>query len=355
MRSSRFTPLALSFGLAFTVCGIAAPAVQDSPPIDPAQLLLAVKALKEAQSTQAKTARQAVLKTAQAAAASPSAAVAAWMEAVRQTQFEGAEKEGAQFREWKEKEGAYFSEKEVQNATQFYFRWLAITAQHAMGTPAKDLLPNILQYTKDVVSDSVVMEGIMEHAQKEKERANTKPGGGNNNNRNVKNANEDDRIRKVHDQILNRPLQASPPVKALHAEEVIKGEDKWEMQPGDIDGIYNTIILPEFRTAHDQRALEYWDMKIKLEGDVAKTKPAYDQEKFTKERRPELQWSRAKELTEIGLRNRGFSEMFQLLRANAAHPKFSAWVDEFEAMVSPAPAGGTGAAAQPASALPGAK
>jgi hypothetical protein len=313
--------------------------LQDAPAIDPAKLLEALKGLQDAQDKQAKTALQSVLKAAQAGAAGGPAAAASWIEAVRQTQFEGVEKEGAAFREWKDKEGALFSEKEVQAAAVLHFRWLTITTERAMGRPLKDLIPTIIQYTKDVLADAAVMENLAEHADKEKDRQ--KPGMARNN----RGASETDRIKREHDNILNRALPAGPPVKALRAEEIIKA-DNWEMQPGDVDGIYNAIVLPEFRKNHDQRVLEYWDMKMKLEGEAVKAKSAFEQEKFGKERRAELLWNRAKEFNELGLHNRCINELFQVLRSFPQHSQFRTWVAELEGIISPAAAPVAGAPAQ---------
>lgn len=332
---TRFLPIFLAAGVA---CAQTAP-LQDAPSIDPAKLLEALKGLQDAQDKQAKSALQGILKAAQAGGASGPAAAAAWIEAVRQTQFEGVEKEGAAFREWKDKEGALFSEKEVQAAAMLYFRWLAITTQRAMGTPVKDLVSPIIQYTKDVLADAAVMESMAEHADKEKDRQ--KPGMARNN----RGASETDKVKRAHDNILSRALPASPPVKALHAEENIKA-DNWEMQPGDVDGIYSAIILPEFRKNRDARVLEYWDLKIKLEGEAVKLKPAFDQEKFAKERRGELLWHRGKEFNEIGLHNRCINELFQVLRSFPQHPQFRGWVTELQGIISPAAAPVAGAPAE---------
>ncbi len=316
---------------------------QDAPPLDPAKLIEALKGLKDQQAQQAQSSRQSVLKSAQAAAASGAAAANAWIEAVRLTQFEGAEKEGAQFRDWKEKEGALFSEKEVQAAAQLYFRWLVITTQRGLGTPTKDLLPAIIQYTKDVFTDATVLEGMVEKADNEKDRASQRPGAA----RNARNVSETDRVKRLHDQILGRALPGSAPVKSLRAEELVKIEG-WEMTPSSVDGIYDHIVLPELRKTHDPRVLEYWDMKIRMEGDAVKTKPAFDQEKFASVRRGELLWNRAKEFAELGLRNRSINELFQVLRTFPQHPSFGRWVGELEAVIAPPPAA-------PAAGAPGAK
>ena len=358
MTPSRFVLPAI---LTFTAALAPAPAQQDAPPIDPTKLIEALKALKEQQTTNVKASRQKLLQSAQAGAASPAAATAAWVEAIRQTQFEGVEKEGAQFREWREREGPLFAEKEVQAAAQLHFRWLALTTQRALGATTKELLPKIVEYARDVLADAQAIEAFALHAQKEKDRAQTgRPGVQRAPGRNVGDEDrgrrqnngpvtEEDRVKRLHDQILSRALPASPTVKALHAEELIKIEG-WEYKPGDVDAIYQHIVLPELRSTHDQRVLEYWDLKLKLEAEAVKDAPAFDQEKFNKERRPELQWSRSKEYLELGLKNKGIGELFQILKANPQHPKFNEWVGELEKEISP-----ESSATPPAGALPGSK
>ena len=70
----------------------------------------------------------------------------------------------------------------------------------------------------------------------------------------------------MHDHILRRALGSSPIVQWLKLEDFIN-VDKWEQQPGDLDGIYNQIVLPELRTMRDPRVLDYWDLKLKKEAD----------------------------------------------------------------------------------------
>src|SRR2546423_15642041 len=78
---------------------------QDSSPVDMAQLLQALKTMREQQLALVKANRQKAMRDVQAAAASGSAAAAAWEEAGKQVQFDGIAHEGSAFREWKDKEG----------------------------------------------------------------------------------------------------------------------------------------------------------------------------------------------------------------------------------------------------------
>jgi hypothetical protein len=148
--------------------------------------------------------------------------------------------------------------------------------QRSLGTPAKDLMPQVIQHTKEVAADQAAMEAFGEKIQKDKELANSRLHG------NRKDTSrEDERVRRVHDQVLKMAVSGGPPIKALRAEELVKVE-KWEMSPGDVDGIFNSIVLPELRAAHDPRIFEYWDMKIKKESEAVKDKPSFDQEKYAR-------------------------------------------------------------------------
>lgn len=310
----------------------------DAAPPDLTQILQTLRTLKGQQVLQIKAAKEKAFRDAQAAAASPTAATSAWEEAVRQIQFEGAPKEGAAFREWKEKEGDALSDKECQNAAQLYFRWLALTLQRSMGAAIRELLPAVVQYTKDLTADQVAMESLTERIAKEAQLAQAGKHGAREKRR------DGQMTKRLHDQIL-RSLAGSPPAKAMGIEEHLK-VDQWEENPGNLDGIYNAIILPELRAMRDSRVLDYWDMRIKREGEQAqKSKLAYDLEKFTQERRPLLLWNKAGEYLHLGLRNRAIAEMFTLVKTYPQHPDAGKWIGTLEAALLPP--GAPGSAASP--------
>ena len=301
---------------------------EDAPAPDLAQILQLLKGIKEQQLVTMKAARDKALREAAAAAATPSAATAAWEEAIRQTQFEGAAREGAAFRDWKDKVGDGLKTKEAGSAAQLYFRWLVLTLQRANGKPVKDLLADVVQYTKDLSVDRAAMDSLIENMKREEELAKTGKHGV------APRKNNDAATRQLHDTFL-KGLNGSAPVKAMAIEELLKAE-KWSNSPGDLDGIYNGVILPELRAAKDPRVLEYWDLKIKREGEAAaKTKLAYDAEKFTNERQPSLLWSRAQEYQNIGQKNRGIGEMLKLIKTYPKHPEAGKWIGDLEAILVP--------------------
>ncbi len=299
---------------------------QDAAPVDIGQLLQALKTMREQQAVQVKAARAKAVRDVQTAAASGTAAAAAWEEAVKQVQFDGIAHEGSEFRAWKDKEGDALKETEAQNAARLYFVWVGITLQRAGGTTTKDLLPQVVQFTKDVSLDAAAMEAFDEKVKKEKERksANAK-----------KDAKDDAVVRRLHDQILHKAIASGPPVLALKIADFL-AVPKWENSPGNVDGIFQNIILPELRVERDPRLIEYWDMKIKREGEnAAKTKLAFDSEKFTQVRRPELLWSKAQDEIILGQKNKAITEMFTIVKSFPAHPNAANWITNLEALLLP--------------------
>lgn len=306
----------------------AAVAQQDAPPVDTAALLQALRGIKEQQVQQVKTARAKALQQVQAAGASAATAAASWEEAVRITQFAGAPREGAQFKEWRDREGEALKEREAANAALLHFKWMALTLQRSMGTPVKDLLPQVVAFTKELAADDAAMDALEDSIRHDKELAGSSK-------RAKEHKTTDEAVKKIHDQILRSPVNGSPAAQVLKINDLL-GADKWEMNAGNVDGIYNQIILPELRASRDPRILEYWDMRLKRETEAAtRSKLAFDLEKFNQVRRPDLLWSRAKDVLLIGQRNRALGEMFNLVKTFPNHPHADEWVASIEQTLAP--------------------
>jgi len=346
MRSLRLLPHILTL-LAAAPPLFAQTQAQDAPPVDLANLLKELHHLRDAQTTQSKQTRQTALQQVSAAAASPERAIAMWEEAVRAVQFDGAPKENAAFRDWKEKDGEALNSPLGRNAARLFFMYLGLTIQRDGGVTVKDLLPQIIAYTKELVADQAGEDALEDGIKRDKENpVNNKPRG-------PQHKATDDQVKKMHDQILKRSLAASPIVQWMRLTDFVNPE-KWEKQPGNLDGIYTQVILPELRTQHDPRVVEYWDYKLKHEGEAAaKTKLAFDLEKFTTVRRPSLLWSRAEDMLAIGQKNRAIGEMFALVRTFPQHPEAPGWIAELETVLAPPPAPASAADAPAPGALPG--
>lgn len=321
-----------SLPFVFSLFAAIAPAfsqVQDAPAVDVATLLKELSRIREQQTVQAKQTRQTALQQINAAAASGERAVAMWEEAVRAVQFDGAPKENAGFRDWKDKDGEALNGPLARNAARLYFTWLGLTIERDAGTPVKDMLPKIIAYTKELAADQAAEDALEDAIKRERESA------AGNNKRAPQRKTSDDQVKKMHDQILRRAVGSSPVVQWMRISDFVSPE-KWEKQPGNLDGIYTQTILPELRAQRDPRVIEYWDYKLKREGEAAaKTKLAFDIEKFTTQRRPALIWNRAEEMLLIGQKNRAIGDMFTLIRTYPQHPEATGWISRLEAVLAP--------------------
>src|SRR3954470_366223 len=110
----------------------------------------------------------------------------------------------------------------------------------------------------------------------------------------------------------------------------------WEGTPGNFDGLYLNILLPEMRNQKDIRLLEYWDNKIKREGEAAtRSQKTFEIDKFNQVRRPSLIWSRDQDLLRVGQKNRAIADMFAQIKAFPTHPDAPGWIAELELMLAP--------------------
>ena len=335
--------------LAATACSLPLRAAEDATPVDTAQMLQALRQLREQSTVQAKAGKQKVLQELTAAAASGEAAVQMWEKAVMATQFDGLNKEQTAFKAWREREGEAFKESEAKNAARLYFTWLGLTVQRSAGTPVKDMLPAILRYTQDLATVQAVIDKLEDEIQHEKDLADGKHGP---QQKSIKQA-----VKKTAENILNKGLAGSMVVDWMRIGEWVAVE-KWEGTPGNFDGIFETIVLPELRAQRDPRVLDYWDARIKREAAVAmESKREFEHEKFNTHRLPILLGERALEFGRIGQKNRGATEIFNVIRKYPNHPRAAEWMGKLEELLRPpapapvapaAPAAGAPAAAAPA-------
>lgn len=306
---------------------------QDAAPVDLRQMLEALKAIREQNEAGIKTRKQNAYQQVMAAAASGASAAAFWKHAVKNVQFEGAEKQAAKISEWKESDGDALNSKECQNAARLHLYWLGLSLQRAMGTETKPMLQNIIDFTKQIRAEEEVMsklESSIERARDRKDR---------------KDVVDDLTVKRVHDQILRTEVSASPVARWLQLGELLGDSAKkrgnaesqggWEFTPGNVEGIYQSIILPEFRATKDARLLDYWDLRIKHETErAAEKKLDVEQREWTQIKRPNLLWLRAQDVLLLGQKNRALNEMFNLLKTFPQHPNAQSWISRIESLLT---------------------
>ncbi len=313
--------------------------VGDAPPVDAGQLLQSLKQIREINDTGVKTHRNQAYAQISAASQSAEKSAALWRDAVKAVQFDGAKNEGTAMHNWKEGEGETMGSKLCGNAAKLHLQWLSLSLQHSGGSDVKQLLPQVIEYTKQLQIDTAAADHLDDQIKKEHERGGPPQ----------KQSIEDAAVKRMHDQLLRTAITESPVARWLQLGELLseyggkkKGEPSaWEMTPGNLEGIYQSIIVPQFRTDKDPRLLEYWDMTIKRETDrAAERKLDIEQREWTQVKRPSLLWARSQDVLLLGFRNRAIGEMFNVLKTFPHHPEAQSWAAQLEEIIrttAPAP------------------
>lgn len=323
---ARFT-LAL---LASAALGLPARAAEDAPTADATQMLQTLRQLREQSTVQAKTGKQKMIQDLAAAAASGEAAVQMWEKAVMATQFDGLNKEQMAFKAWRDKEGEALKESETKSAARLYFIWLGLTLQRSAGVPVKDLIPAIVRYTQDLTTVQASIGKLEDEIKRDKELADGKHGPQQKSNKAA--------VHKTAQNILSTTLPESMVVDWLRIGAWVAVEN-WEETPGDLDGIFENILLPELRTQRDPRVVEYWDGRVKREAATTlESKREFERDKFNTQRLPVLLAQRALEFGEIGQRNRSATELFNVVRKFPNHANAAVWMAKLEELLRPSAA-----------------
>lgn len=335
--------------------------LQDAPAVDARAILEALKSIREQNEAGIKTRKQNAYNQVMQAASSGASAAAFWKQAVKEVQFAGADHSASKISDWKDGDGEAFSSKECQNAARLHLYWLGLSLQRSMGTETKAMLQNIIEFTKQIRAEEDAMERLDAAIDRAKDRKDRDKAG------------EEQIVKRVHDQILRASVGGTPVARWLQLGDLLGDSGKrrgqrnekaegepsgWEMTPGNVDGIYASIILPEFRATKDPRLLEYWDLKVKIETEkAAEKKLDVEQRDWLQIRRPSLLWARTQDLVVLGQKNRAISEMLAILKANPQHPGAGGWIASIESTLLgtlPAPAAPAPAApvAVPSGAVP---
>ena len=373
------------------IAALSAPAfaqLTDAPAVDLKQVLQGLRQFKEQNETGLKTRRNTAYQQIVAAAASNEKAAAMWTNAVMAVEFAGVERETSAARGWTKGEGEGLKAKEGANAARLHLVWLGLTLQHASGAETKDLLRSVIDYTKQLDADDAAIGHVVEQLKRKLDSTPALRGLANLDLREprdlnrlkselskmaagkpipgVKEALEDVRIKILHDKIMKAAVAKGAVAQSLQIEEIMgdagksrkknddSGEASWEPVPGNVDGIYSAIILPEFRDTRDPRLIDYWDLMLrKGQEGIYAGMPAFQEKQWSQVSKPIMLWSRTQDMLLIGLKNRAITEMFNIIKAYPQHQDAANWIKQLEQVLSPstpAPAGtsqGSGTVAPP--------
>jgi hypothetical protein len=285
---------------------------QTAPAIDAKAMLASLQDIRQKQADSAKSQLVQTIRDFTAASADDGAALDFYMEAVRVTRFVGQPHEDTAFHDWKKEQMSRLKPAAIRTA----LRYTTLSLQRAAGATDDQIFPVLLAYAQDTAA---ILPSLTETGADRR-------GGG-----------DDQDILKqaVSDNIFARWYNIGGQLSNV---------DNWEPVPGNINGMYEKVLLPVMRKNRDPRILQYWDDKIMAEkGAASVATAAFSTDRFNLTRRPSLLWSRAEDEVAIGMRNQGITDMFNLVKAFPGHPDAGKWIPELEGLL--ASAGNTGPAA----------
>ena len=290
-------PLFALSALAAIVASSAAHAQQDLPPVDVQSVLKSLETAGTANEAANQQLFNKALGEIHQAAASGPRAVEFYEKAIRATNYAGLQQQVADFQAWKKKQGDKLRSNEFQQALQFHLRYLSMSLRVAQGTPAKELIPELIAYTSEVYAAKPAV---------------------------------------LSDEMMKRAVSDSVFVRWYGIAHQLKGMKNWEMVPVAADGIWEKTILPEMRIEKNPAILRYWDERLQREANLAaEQRLDMAANNFDNITRATLLWRRAEDMALLGSPNRAINEMLGLIKSHPTHPSNAAWISQLKAMLAP--------------------
>lgn len=123
--------------------------------------------------------------------------------------------------------------------------------------------------------------------------------------------------------------------------------------PGDIGGIYESVIFPYYRENRMASSLmQAWTKRITQETEAAAA-PGFREaeEKFVAERLPRLRWGQMRELFALGQQETAAASMLAHIKSNMAHREAGNWIEELRNLLANESKPATAPAKAPAAAV----
>lgn len=283
-------------------------AERDAAPINPEQTLKEVEQLEAKQKDRLLASKTQMVNILQNSLKNGPAASRLYEDAIESTQFNGRKDKGQAFSDWKKKNADLLRSQEMQTALELHLRYLVLSLSRAASEGGMEFVNPSLSYIIDV--SKILAEQAKGASFPPEAKA-----------------------------LLDRSLVDSIFTKWMLLGPWLPKASDWELNPSNIDGIFEKNIRAPLRKASSPLLVGTWDLQIKIQADrIAQGQLDYEADKFQMVTQPRLRFSRANDMILVGLKNKGCTEILQLLRSHAEHPDFSQWTEKIREVLSSAPA-----------------
>jgi len=295
--------------------------------IDAKAMLQSLQDIQQKATLSAKSQLTQTISDFSAAAGDDASALNFYMQAVQVTRFAGQEREQTAFQDWKKRE----MDRLDPMAIRLALRYTTISLQRSAGATDAQIFPVVLAYVQEAQADLAQVQA--------REIAPAPAGGGGRIGRQGFGGNVGGGEGGADRQIMEKAVNENIFSRWYNIQDKLSNLDKWTYVPADIDGIYQTFLLPIMRKNRDPRVLQYWDDKLATEKNAAASATAeFTTDRYNGTRRPSLLWGRAEDEVVIGMRDQGLTDMFNLVKAFPDHPDATKWVQELKGLLTAAPA-----------------
>jgi|GEM_PF-2072752 len=296
----------------------AAPAPQPPPPPQPldekeaAKTLVRLAEMAKNLDIHKRTYNERVIKELREAGVSGEKSFALWLDCKKDVDFDQKGISITKFAEWKR--GETKDPNRARDAgLQLQVQWLMIVMMHANArTDAErgDVISAAVQFVDNYVSQMDKLDGGIQNPNERRQRQG-----------------EDHSQQGVLDSVFARHYKLEATVSPVEGGAYV---------PGDVDNIYESMILPHYRSVKQYTNLiSAWKKRITQQTAIASSYPFKEaREKFDAEKLPELQWGQARDLFALGLEQSASQTMVSILQSHMAHPRASEWLAELTALLN---------------------
>ena len=274
------------------------------------------------------------LATLRAAMASNDKAYHFWEDCRKELDFDQQGKTAAEFAEWKRTQGKALSTNDVHCASlrlQIEFLALAIMQSHAETPAAKmEVCTAAITYVESLTTfcgkeeqlARKVLSSIMDTGADPAEVVTV--------------GNLEERLKQVREaaSALGGDILSGIFARQLKLDGSIHSTGEMAVNPGNIDEIYNRLIIKPYKDKKDGTALmAAWTRRITQTGRIAKATSVKEiEEKYELEKVPSMKWAMYKDQWEIGQQKTAAQSMIALISANPTHQDSSDWLDELKTL-----------------------
>ena len=281
---------------------LAPAAAQELTDVDRDLLLDKLKEIQQSANTAAKGRFANAVSAFRAAAASDGAAHDLYLQCVEKVDFQDEAKKARDFREWKKHHKDRRDSPGFRRALRYQLKWLLATIEVSQDPSARDKMPDTaISAIETILADADTLKG--------------------------------------NTGLLGQSVLASYFARAYDLSSL--QTENWVLAPFSISAMYETVILPPWQNADNVTMLERgWNKRIEHTGLALKNFSVEGErdripefEKWMKNERLDLIWSKEKDLFTYGNQRTAALRMLDHVKEHLSHPKAPAWVADFTTMV----------------------